>query len=279
MKRKTTIQILLHIVLIIGLIIVVLPMVYMLSTSLKPNGALYEFPPRFLPSLKEITLENYHYILQQGKFYVNFANSLFVSIMSVCIAAVIATALGYVIARFNFPGKRFLFAFIILTMIIPGMTLIIPQYELAVKLNVINSLVGLIPFYVAWTIPYSTFMIKGFVDNIPRELDEAIYIDGGSVLTVWSRIIFPLAKPGIASVSIFNFLTAWEEFPWANTVINDNLKRTMPIAISGFFGQHQFTQWGYVFALSVFSLLPIIIVFTCCQKFFVAGLTNGSVKG
>ena len=114
---------------------------------------------------------------------------------------------------------------------------------------------------------------------MPKELDEAIYMDGGGVFTVFFRIVFPLAKPGIASVSIFNFLTAWEEFPWANTVINDNLKRTLPIAISGFFGQHQFTQWGYVFALSVLSLLPILIIFIFCQKFFVAGLTAGSVKG
>ena len=175
--------------------------------------------------------------------------------------------------------QNILFGFIVLTMIVPGMTLIIPQYELAVKLNAINSLPGLIPFYVAWTISYSTFMIKGFIENIPRELDEAIYIDGGSVFDVFRHVIIPLAKPGIASVSIFNFLTAWEEFAWANTVISDNAKRTLPIAISGFFGQHQFTQWGYVFALSVFSLIPILIVFICCQKFFVEGLTSGSVKG
>lgn len=279
MKRKTWIQIFLHIILIAGLIIVVLPMVYMISTSLKPNGALYEYPPRFLPALDEVTLENYKYVLGQGKFYRNFLNSMCVSVASVLIAAAIASALGYVIARFDFPGKNFLFGFIVLTMIVPGLTLIVPQYELAVKLRVINSLAGLVPFYAAWTIPYSTFMIKGFVEGIPRELDEATYMDGGSVFTVFGRIIIPLAKPGIASVSIFNFLTAWEEFPWANAVLNDNLKRTMPIAISGFFGEHQFTQWGYVFALSVFSLLPILIVFICCQKFFVAGLTSGSVKG
>ena len=279
MKRKTWTQLILHMILIAALIVVVLPMVYMISTSLKPNGALYEYPPRFLPALDEITLENYKYILGQGKFYRNFLNSILVSVASVVIAAVIASALGYVIARFEFPGKKFLFGFIVLTMIVPGLTLIVPQYELAVKLHVINSLAGLVPFYAAWTIPYSTFMIKGFVEGIPRELDEATYMDGGSVFTVFRKIIVPLAKPGIASVSIFNFLTAWEEFPWANTVLNDNLKRTMPIAISGFFGEHQFTQWGYVFALSVFSLLPIMIVFISCQKFFVAGLTSGSVKG
>lgn len=279
MKKKRLTQIILHLILIVGLIIVVLPMLYMISTSLKPNGALYDYPPKFFPALSEITIENYKYIIGQGKFYLNFLNSAFVSIAAVLVTAMIASALGFVIARFDFPGKKFLFAFIVLTMIIPGLTLIVPQYELAVKLKVINSLVGLIPFYVAWTIPYSTFMIKGFVESVPRELDEATYIDGGSVLTVFSRIIVPLAKPGIASVSIFNFLTAWEEYPWANTVINDNLKRTLPIAISGFFGQHNFTQWGYVFALSVFSLIPILIVFICCQRFFVAGLTAGSVKG
>lgn len=279
MKRKTWIQIFLHIFLIAALLIVVSPMVYMLSTSLKPNGALYEYPPKFFPKLQDITLENFAYILGQGKFYLNFLNSIVVSVVSVLITAGIASAMGYVIERFKFPGKNLLFSFIVLTMIIPGLTLIVPQYELAVKLKVINSLAGLIPFYVAWTIPYSTFMIKGFVEGIPKELDEATYMDGGSVFTVFWKVIIPLAKPGIASVSIFNFLTAWEEFPWANTVLNDNLKRTLPIAISGFFGEHQFTQWGYVFALSVFSLVPILIVFISCQKFFVAGLTSGSVKG
>jgi multiple sugar transport system permease protein len=279
MSKKRISQILLFLILLIGVVIVVLPMIYMISTSLKPNGALYEYPPKFFPKLKEITLENYAYILAQQKFIRNFVNSLFVSVVTVLLSALISSALAYCIARFKFPGRSFLFAFIILTMIIPGMTMIIPQYELAVKLGTINKLGGLIPFYVAWVIPYSTFMIKGFVENVPRELDEATYMDGGSVFTVFFRIILPLAKPGIASVSIFNFLTAWEEFPWANTVINDDLKRTLPIAISGFFGQHQFTQWGYVFALSVLSLLPILTVFIACQKFFVAGLTSGSVKG
>lgn len=279
LTKRNAVHAALYLALIGGLIVVILPMIYMVSTSLKPNGALYEFPPRFFPSREELTLENYGYVLGQGKFYLNFLNSLLVSCATVVIAAGVAAALGFCIARFQFPGRNFLFLFIMLTMIIPGTTLIVPQYELAVKLKATNSLWGLIPFYVAWVIPYSTFMMKGFVENIPRELDEAIYMDGGSVFTVFFHIALPLSRAGIASVSIFNFLTAWEEFPWANTVINDNLKRTLPIAISGFFGQHQFTQWGYVFALSCLSLLPILLVFVSCQKFFVKGLTAGSVKG
>ncbi|SHK74235.1 multiple sugar transport system permease protein [Anaerocolumna jejuensis DSM 15929] len=279
MKKNTALQIVLYLVLIAFAILFTLPMIYLISTSLKPNGALYEYPPKFFPTLKSITLENYVYIINQGKFYMNFLNSVLISILTVSIAAIAASALGFCIGRFQFFGRNVLFSFIILTMIVPGMTLIVPQYELAVKLNVINKLLGLVPFYVAWVIPYSTFMIKGFVENIPREFDEAVHMDGGSILTVFFQIILPLAKPGIASISIFNFLTAWEEFPWANTVINDNIKRTLPIAISGFFGEHQFTQWGYVFALSALSLIPILIVFISFQKYFVTGITTGGVKG
>jgi multiple sugar transport system permease protein len=163
MKRSVLQQVICHVLLIAGLFIVVLPMLYMVSTSLKPNGALYQFPPKFLPSPDEITLENYAYVLGAGKFYINFLNSVFVSVISVVLAALIASALAFVIARFRFPGRRALFMFIVLTMIIPGLTLIVPQYQLAVKLHLINKLSGLIPFYVAWTIPYSTFMIKGFM--------------------------------------------------------------------------------------------------------------------
>ena len=251
----------------------------MISTSLKPNGALYEFPPRFFPSADELTIENYQYIFQQEKFYLNFLNSAAVTLLTVVIAAFVATALAFCLARFRFPGRKLLFGLVIGTMIIPGTTLIITQYQLATLLKITNKLFGLVPFYVAWVIPFSTFMIKGYIESIPRDFDEAVYMDGGSVFTVFFKVICPLASPAISSVSIFNFLTAWEEFPWAMTVINDNAKRTLPIAISGFFGQHQFTQWGYVFAMSVASLIPVLIVFICCQKYFVSGLQTGGIKG
>ncbi|MDR3051814.1 MAG: carbohydrate ABC transporter permease [Oscillospiraceae bacterium] len=265
--------------LLFGAVVSTVPMVYMVATSLRPNGALYEYPPRFFPKLAALTLENYRYILAQSKFQVNFFNSVLVSASSVGIAALVAAAMAFVLGKFRFPGKRPLFGFIILTMILPGTTLIVPQFELAVKLGAINTLWGLIPFYVAWVIPFSTFMIKGFMEGIPHELMEATYMDGASVLVVFTRIALPLASPAIASVSIFNFLTAWEEYPWANTVINDNALRTLPIAIAGFFGQHQFTQWGYVFAMSVLALAPVVLVFILFQRYFVTGLTAGSVKG
>lgn len=265
--------------LLLGSVIFTMPMIYMISTSLRPNGALYEYPPRFFPQPENVTLENYEYILSQSKFYQNFLNSVFVSLTTIVIAAAVSSAMAFVLAKFPSKLTRIIFGFIILTMIIPGTTMIVPQFELATKLKFINKLEGLIPFYVAWVIPFSTFMIKGFMENIPNEIMEAAYIDGADVWDVYHRIALPLASPAIASVSIFNFLTAWEEYPWANTVINDNSKRTLPIAIAGFFGQHQFTQWGYVFAMSVLSLIPVVVIFILCQKYFVSGLTAGSVKG
>lgn len=277
--RRLRANILRYLLLAAGTVICVLPMVYMISTSLRPNGALYEYPPRFFPRWEALTLENYEYILSQSKFYLNFLNSVFVSLSSVVLAAAVSSAMAFVMGKFHFRGKKILFGFIILTMIIPGTTMIVPQFELATHLGLVNRLWGLIPFYVAWVIPFSTFMIKGFMEGIPDEITEATYIDGASVWTVYARISLPLAAPAIASVSIFNFLTAWEEYPWANTVINDNELRTLPIAIAGFFGQHQFTQWGYVFAMSVMTLIPVVVVFITCQRFFVQGLTAGGVKG
>ena len=281
MKKERSLrgQALRYLLLLLGAVVCTLPMLYMISTSLRPNGALYEYPPRFFPQVESLTLENYAYIINQSKFYLNFLNSAVVSLTSVAIAAVVSSAMAFVMGKFRFRGNRLLFGFIILTMIIPGTTMIVPQFELATSLGLGNKLWGLIPFYVAWVIPFSTFMIKGFMENIPNEITEATYIDGASVMTVYFRIALPWAAPAIASVSIFNFLTAWEEYPWANTVINDTQLRTLPIAIAGFFGQHQFTQWGYVFAMSVLTLVPVVLVFITCQRFFVQGLTAGSVKG
>lgn len=277
-KKQSKVQSwLIYLILILGVIITTTPMIYMVSTSLRPNGALYEYPPKIIPDV--ITFENYRYVLFEANFYINFLNSAIVALCTVLISAFVSSSLAFCIARFDFIGKKILFALIMATMIIPGMTLIIPQFELIVWLKLINKLFGLIPVYVSWAVPFSTFMIKGFIEDISKDFDDAIYIDGGNVFTVYNQIILPLASPAIAAVSIFNFLTAWEEYPWALTVINDFEKRTLPIAISGFFGQHNFTQWGYVFAMSVVSLIPVIIVFLACQKFFVTGLSAGAIKG
>ena len=178
-KRELPSNILRYVLLLLGGAVSVMPMIYMISTSLKPNGALYEFPPKFFPALDTVTLENYVYIFSQEKFYVNFLNSAIVAMLTVVIAAFVSSALAFCLARFRFPGRRALFGLVIGTMIIPGTTLIITQYQLASFFKLTNKLLGLVPFYVAWVIPFSTFMIKGYIESIPREFDEAVYMDGG----------------------------------------------------------------------------------------------------
>ena len=279
MTKKRARLLFIYVLLAGGAILCVMPMVYMLGISLKPSGALYEFPPHLFPGPEQLTLVNFEELLAQSKFFYNFCNSVIVACLTVVLSAFISSAFAFCLERFRFRGRKLLMALVIGTMIIPGTTMIITQFQLANFLHLTNSDLGLVPFYVAWVMPFSTFMIMNYISSIPRDYDEAVYVEGGDVFTVFFRVIVPLSKPAIASVSIFNFLTSWDEFQWALTVIDEDAKRTMPIAIAGFFGEHQFTEWGSVFALSMISLVPVFVIFVTMQKYFVSGLQAGGLKG
>ena len=279
MTKKRARLLFIYVLLAGGAILCVMPMVYMLGISLKPSGALYEFPPHLFPCPEQLTLVNFEEILAQSKFFYNFCNSVIVACLTVVLSAFISSAFAFCLERFRFRGRKFLMSLVIGTMIIPGTTMIITQFQLANFLHLTNSDLGLVPFYVAWVMPFSTFMIMNYISSIPRDYDEAVYVEGGDIFTVFFRVIVPLSKPAIASVSIFNFLTSWDEFQWALTVIDEDAKRTMPIAIAGFFGEHQFTEWGSVFALSMISLIPVFVIFITMQKYFVSGLQAGGLKG
>ena len=198
-----------HILLVLGALIMVVPMIYMISSSLRPNSVTFAYPPRIIPQLSEITLENYRYVMLEQNFLNYILNTITVAASATILTAVISSMLAFTISRFKFYGRDLLFSVIIITMLIPGLAMIVPQFELAVTLRLVDSLWGVIWFYTAWTIPFSTFLIKGFIDNIPKELDEAIYVDGGSVYTVYRVVILPMASPSVAAVSIFNFLYAF----------------------------------------------------------------------
>ena len=279
MTKKRARLLFIYVLLAGGAILCVMPMVYMLGISLKPSGALYEFPPHLFPGPEQLTLVNFEEILAQSKFFYNFCNSVIVACLTVVLSAFISSAFAFCLERFRFRGRKLLMVLVIGTMIIPGTTMIITQFQLANFLHLTNSDLGLVPFYVAWVMPFSTFMIMNYISSIPIDYDEAVYVEGGDVFTVFFRVIVPLSKPAIASVSIFNFLTSWDEFQWALTVIDEDAKRTMPIAIAGFFGEHQFTEWGSVFALSMISLVPVFVIFVTMQKYFVSGLQAGGLKG
>jgi ABC-type glycerol-3-phosphate transport system permease component len=163
-------------------------------------------------------------------------------------------------------------------LMVPGMMLLIPQYLLANQLHLINSLIGLILFYVATNLAFNTFLLRGFFEEIPWELEEAMIMDGAGPFRRFWRLILPLSRPALATVGIFTFLACWDEYVWALTIINDPDKRTLPIAISIFQGQH-LTNWGLVFAASTIAIVPVIVVFALFQRQFIRGLSADALKG
>jgi len=269
-----------YVVLTAGLLFTIVPMGYMLISSLKDNDKIFSYPPKLFPKLAELSTGNYSYILLNENFFRYLFNTLFVATMTVLIAAFLSSMLAYSFARLKIPGKKIIFGMIISVMLVPGLAAIIPQFELAVKFGLHNSLWGVILFYSAWVIPFSTFLLKGYIeDNIPIELEEATYIDGGSVFSIYRYVILPLASPAIAAVSILNFLFPFEELGWSQAILKTDEIRTMPVAITMFFQAHNRTDWGYVFAMTVLSMVPVVIFYLMLQKYFVTGLSSGATKG
>lgn len=262
--------------LVAGGLISIYPLVYMLLTALKPMTLLFEFPPRFLPS--EMTWSNFREAWGSQNFALYLLNSLLVTLASFALIFLLSSMLAFAYSRFDFKGKSLSFAIIMGGVVIPSLTLLIPQFVLIRQLGLFDSRWGLIVVYAAGAIPFTTFLLKGFFDSISRDIDESVEMEGGGAWTLFASIILPLSKPAFVPATIFNALTVWEEFPWALTIINDPLKRTLPIALANFQGQYT-TQWGIVFAGSLIAVIPIILLFLLLQRYFIAGITAGAVKG
>lgn len=262
--------------LIAGSVIMAVPFAYMVGTSFKEHAYVFELPPQFVPD--DPTTKNYAAAWGSNNFDRYFMNSLVVAAATTALSVLLSSMMAYAFARYRFPGKRLLFGLLLLGLMVPTMMLIIPQFLLARWLGVLDSLTGLVLFYTAGTLALNTFLLRGFFENIPKELDEAMIVDGAGPWRRYRKLFLPLAKPALATVAIFSFLASWDEFVWALTVINDPNKRTLPIAIALFQGQHQ-TSWGLVFAASLIAVVPVVIVFLAFQRHFVSGLTSGALKG
>ncbi len=275
-KRRITFRAARYVTLIVGATIMIIPFLYLFATSFKPQLYLFEIPPQFIP--KHPTLSNYTDAWTSNSFGHYFANSVFVSLVSTVIAALLSAMMAYAFARFNFKGQNLMFWLLLVGLMVPGMMLLIPQYLLANQLHLINSLVGLILFYVATNLAFNTFLLRGFFEEIPWELEEAMIMDGAGPFRRFWKLILPLSRPALATVGIFTFLACWDEYVWALTIINDPDKRTLPIAISIFQGQH-LTNWGLVFAASTIAIVPVIVVFALFQRQFIHGLSADALKG
>lgn len=274
-RRRHGVAAVRYALLIAAAVVLALPFGYMLSTSLKSHTLLLEYPPRLVPS--HPTVDNYVQAWSANSFGRYFLNSSFVAVATTAGTVLLASMMAYGFARFRFPGKGVLFGTVIVGLTIPTMLLIIPQFLLAKNLGLLDSLPGLIPFYVGTQVAFSTFLLRAFFEQIPGELDEAMTIDGGGAWRRYWNLAVPLSRPALATCAIFTFLGSWDEFVWALTVINDESKRTLPIGIALFQGQHG-TSWGLVFAASVIAVVPVIVVYVVFQRHLVTGLTSGALK-
>jgi multiple sugar transport system permease protein len=265
-----------YVVLIVGAAIMVIPFLYMLSTSFKAQQYVLTTPPQFIPH--PVTASNYTAAWQSNHFGRYFLNSVVVAVVSTALSLLLSSMMAFGFARFRFVGRELLFRLLLLGLMIPAMMLIIPQFVLAKYLGLLDSYGGLVVFYVGSSLALNTFLLRGFFESIPMELEQAMEIDGARAVTRYFRLILPLSKPVLATATIFTFLASWDEFAWALTIINSPEKRTLPLAIQLFQGQNQ-TLWGLVFAASAIAVIPVLVVFLIFQRYFVQGLTAGALKG
>jgi ABC-type glycerol-3-phosphate transport system permease component len=265
-----------YLVLTAGAALMVAPFLYLLSTSFKPQAFVLEIPPRFLPT--HPTAAAYGQAWNSSNFGTYFVNSTIVAVLTTAISLVLSSMMAFALARFAFPGRRLVFGALLVALMIPGMMLLLPQFLLARKLGLIDSLTGLVVFYVAGSLAFNTFLLRGFIEDQPIDLDEAMVVDGAGPLTRYLRLALPLARPALATVAIFTFIGSWEEYVLALTLNSSPEHWTLPVGIAQFQGQHQ-TSWNLVFAASAIALAPVIAVFLAFQRQFVRGLTAGAVKG
>ena len=255
--------------------ILIAPFLYMLSTSFKPNALALTWPPRFIPH--PATLINYTQAWGANAFARYFTNSLLVACASTISTTLLAALAAYAFARFRFPGRQVLFWLLMLGLMVPGVVILIPQYLVATRLHLNDSLPGLVVFYIGAGVALNTFLLRGFFAGLAPELDEAMEVEGAGPMRRFLALYLPLSRPALATSAVFSFLAAWDEYSWAVTSINDPAKYTLPIAIAQFQGQHA-TSWGLVFAASVIAMIPVLVVYALAQRHIVTGLQAGALK-
>lgn len=260
----------------ICLILTVLPLYWIINTSLKEPGAIYSFPPAYWP--EKFSLENYVSLFTKSDFGQYMVNSLVVSLVAASVATLISLLAAYVLARFEFGGRGAVLVAFLLTQMIPAFIALGPLYLMMSDLELVNTKTGLVLVYIAVCIPFCTIMLRGFFENVPDSLEEAAMMDGCTRLSALFRVLVPVMLPGIAASFIFNFVNCWNELFLSVTLMNSDANRTIPAALNGFISTFN-VDWGSMSAAAVLTVLPTLVIFAFASKFIVQGLTAGAVKG
>lgn len=259
----------------VGLVYACFPFLWMLSSSVKSNNEIFTRPPQLFPRI--FTLSTYQNIFSNPGKMRFFLNSYIVSFISTAITLIVAIFAAYGFSRYQFRLKKTLNVFIISTQGVPTMTLLIPYFGLVVSLGLYDSYLALILTYLVFTLPYAITMMTGYFNTLPKELDEAVQIDGGSRVRCLWKILVPISIPGIIATGIYTFLLCWNEYLFALCLTKSTEMRTIPVGIQLLMGEHTY-EWNEMMAMSVLGSLPIILIYMFAQKYFLAGLSSGAVK-
>ena len=258
------------------LVLVLFPFYWMTVTSFKTEDQMRSLVSMFWPS--PFALENYVQLVTKTDFLSWFGNSAIVAISSTLVATAIGTLGAYALARLKFLGRAFMSSTVLITYLVPPSILFIPLYAQIRTFGLSDSLAGLIAAYPSFTVPFVTWLLMGYFESIPVELEEAAMIDGSTRFGAFRRIILPLSAPGVLAAALYAFTQAWNEFLYALVFITNVKLRTLPVGLSSFITGDVY-GWGYLMAGAVLTTLPVIAVYIYLQKYMVEGLTAGSVKG
>jgi multiple sugar transport system permease protein len=258
----------------------VLPMLWMLITSVKSQFAAVQYPPELIP--RNPSLEQYWRLLSPtseiGTQFLRYLwNSIFVSTLTTVFGVAVAVPAAYAFSRFRFPGRNALFFSVLFRNMFPAVVFLMPLFIMMRWMGLVNTHSSLIITYLTFGLPLSIWLLKGFYDNIPLELEQAARIDGCTRFQAFLLVVMPLSAPGIIATAIYSFITAWNEYVYALTFLNSDEKLTLPVGLQRFFAEYV-TNWPGLMAASFIMSVPVVMMFLVLQKYFVRALTEGAVK-
>lgn len=275
MNRTLSARIGITISVIVLLVLVIAPFYWIFISSIKTTQEILSATPSFLP--QTFTLQHYDKLLASSNFPRYLVNSVAAAVMTMVITVILSVMASYAIYRLEFPGRRWLVRVILATYIFPGILLLIPLYGMLSQLRLIDSLWALVIINVTFASPFAVWMLQAFFQAIPYEVEEAAALDGASRVMIILKIFLPLTAPGIASIAIYAFISAWTEYMFASVMILSDANRTLPVGLAGIIGQYQ-VDWGLLLAGATVTTLPVLILFSFVGRSFIEGLTAGATK-
>lgn len=254
------------------------PIYWMVSTSFKTNMDVFKLPPDFWPT--NPTFENYTALFApETPIMKFFINSFLSALLTVVVTIVLATFSGYALSRLKFRFREQILVSVLITQMFPLVVMLAPLYVLYNKAHLLNTYLGMVIAFTSFALPFGIWMIKGFIDTVPYELEEAAMVDGCTRLQAMRKVILPLTLPGIVATGIFAFLDAWNNLLFPMVLTNDIAMKTLPSGLVLVFTGAFKHNWGGMMAACLISTVPVIIIFILLQRYLVEGLTGGAVKG